>query len=77
MARIISIKLEIPAEDDASVDDVKARLREAIHAIGRVGVEAAEGQATILDRTVFFDTATVKLWVNPSERKKPAAKVAP
>lgn len=76
MARIISIKLEIPADDDARVDDVKTRVRAAIHAIGRIGAEAEEGQTTILDRFVFYDTATVKQWVTPGERKK-TAKVTP
>lgn len=76
MARIITIKLEIPADDDARVEDVKTRVRAAVHAIGRTGAEAEEGQTTILDRTVFFDAATIKYWVTPGERKK-IAKVTP
>lgn len=72
MARIIVIKLEIPADDDARVEDVKGVVRKAVHALGNLGAETEDGQLTILDRTVFYGAASIKQWVNQGERKKVA-----
>lgn len=73
MAKIIVMKLEIPADDDVKVEDVKDHIRTAVRAIGRKSAEPSEGQATILDRTTFYDAATVKFWVGERKKKGLAA----
>jgi hypothetical protein len=70
VAKIITIKLEIPADDDASVTEVKSKVAECLRTLGTYTALPAEGQTTIMDRSVFYGATTVKFWVTPGERKK-------
>lgn len=77
MTRIITLKLEVPADDDVPVNSVKDMMREHIRQKGRVeNVGAAEDGQSSLDRVAFFDAAAVKLWTQreraPSNGKKPS-----
>lgn len=72
MAKIITIKLEIPADDDASVADVKSKITDRLRTLGTYTALPAEGQTTIMERSVFYGATTVKQWVNTGERKKVA-----
>jgi hypothetical protein len=73
LAKVISLKLEVPGDDDVPVAAAKAFLQEAIRRMGPVkDVGAPEGQSTLMERTLFLDACTVKEWRPGGERKKAA-----
>jgi hypothetical protein len=71
MSKIITLKLEIPADDDVTTEAVKAVSQAAIRALGTkesVGTPG-DGQVTA-DRAVHFGAAQVKTW-QPARQAKP------
>lgn len=69
MAKIMTLKVQIPADDYARVEPVKAKLQALIRAQGKMNADSADGQGTILASLVFYDAADVKFWVTQGERK--------
>jgi hypothetical protein len=76
MAKIIVLKIEIPADDDVRVDGVKGVVLGALRALGKRQSDPGEGQSTI-EHATFFDAASVKFWTQPTaaEKKKPKTPV--
>jgi hypothetical protein len=69
LAKIISLKIEIPADDDVRVDEVKAQVKAHIIKLGRVDSPPGDGQGTMLDRSTFYGASSVKYWTAPDRKK--------
>lgn len=79
MARIATLKVEIPTDDAVRFDAIKAVLTEAIRKLGNQAVaqDPVEGQPALDgEALVFFSAATVKTFMNTTPRGPRKAKGA-
>lgn len=70
MSRIIALRVQIPASDDCGVKEVQQLLQTAVRNLGCVTLEGQDGATELLDRSIWFNAADIKLGAETTNRKR-------